>query len=279
VNVYKSVQLFQSKTMSYLTVNADDFGLTQGVTDGIRHAMQYGIVTSTSAMACADGAIERLQAYAATMPDGIIGAHLQLTGGTPVLSPDRIPSLVTADGIFCSSSGELPWGLDAEEMYQEWLAQIARLRACGIEPAYLDTHHNVHVMGHILPVMVRIAKEMNIPVRAGGGDTARKLRHLGVATPDMTIMNFLGGHTERAQLIQLLVAALAQYGDQAVIELCCHPGFPCNDLQQISNYHLQREEEINLLTDPEIKKAIADLGITLITMNQVRTLRPAEKGN
>ena len=41
-----------------LIVNADDFGLTDGVTLGILHAMEHGIVTSTTMMVNTPGAQE-----------------------------------------------------------------------------------------------------------------------------------------------------------------------------------------------------------------------------
>lgn len=261
--------------MAYLTINADDFGMTYGVTKGIYLAMAQGVVTSTAAMACMESAAENLQTFKDITP-GAIGAHLQLTQGKPVLPPEKISSLVNEAGMFYPSSKALPWHLDAEELYAEWKAQIARLQDWGITPAYLDTHHNVHLMSHILLVIARLAKEMNVPVRAGNAGTAKALRHLGVATPDITILDFFGSNLDADRLVHSLKAAIAQYGEDAVIEVCCHPGISSPDLVQLSKYTTDREVELSVFTDPQTREKISDLGLYLIGMNQVGAMKPAQ---
>lgn len=80
-----------------IEINADDFGLTKGVTDGIIQAHQNGCVTSTTLMMnglATDYAVEK----AAENPDLKIGIHLVLTWGR------HTPSN-------CSKSGEIRWNL------------------------------------------------------------------------------------------------------------------------------------------------------------------------
>ena len=77
-----------------LIVNADDFGLTAGVSRGILDAHRTGIVTSTTLLvnrAMPPAQIEELTASALG-----VGVHLNLTLGTPVADPKRVPSLVDA---------------------------------------------------------------------------------------------------------------------------------------------------------------------------------------
>ena len=72
--------------MKELILNADDFGLTKGVNEGIVRAYREGILTSTTLMANAlafDDAVERARAN----PKLGVGCHLVLTGGRP--SPRR----------------------------------------------------------------------------------------------------------------------------------------------------------------------------------------------
>ena len=81
-----------------LIVNADDFGLTRGVSRGILAAHQDGIVTSTTVIVnrpIDPALIEELLA------SGLgVGLHLNLTYGPPVSNPVRVPSLVNAQGMF-----------------------------------------------------------------------------------------------------------------------------------------------------------------------------------
>ena len=85
--------------MRRLFVNADDFGLTEGVSRGILEAMAAGVVGGTTAMVCAADGPERLARLGSGIA-GRVGLHLQLTGGRPCLPPEEIPSLVTEEGLF-----------------------------------------------------------------------------------------------------------------------------------------------------------------------------------
>src|SRR4030095_8186486 len=81
-----------------LIVTADDFGLTAGVSRGILEAGARGIVTSTTVMVnrpIDPELIARLEA------SGLgAGLHLNLTLGTPIADPRRVPSLGGGEGRF-----------------------------------------------------------------------------------------------------------------------------------------------------------------------------------
>src|SRR4051812_24479517 len=80
-----------------LIVNADDFGISEGVNRAIVHAHQNGILTSTSLLATGC-AFEHAVGLAGGVPHLGVGVHLCLHSELPVLPPDRIPSLTTAEG-------------------------------------------------------------------------------------------------------------------------------------------------------------------------------------
>ena len=46
----------------YLIVNGDDFGLSDGVTEGICRAFEGGVLTSTSAMVNIEGSLQPMRA-------------------------------------------------------------------------------------------------------------------------------------------------------------------------------------------------------------------------
>ena len=66
-----------------LIINADDFGWSRSITDGILRAHEDGIVTSTSLLANQPASV-----YAISMIPGVprlgIGIHLNLCSGAPV---------------------------------------------------------------------------------------------------------------------------------------------------------------------------------------------------
>jgi len=78
-----------------LIVNADDFGLTPGVSAGILAAHRHGIVTSTTVLV--NRAILPVHIDAA-LGSGIgVGLHINLTLGSPITGA---PSLVDRSGRF-----------------------------------------------------------------------------------------------------------------------------------------------------------------------------------
>ena len=82
-----------------LIVNADEFGLTEGVNHGIARVHRQGIVTSTT-MVANEHAFEHAVALLPEVPELAIGVHLNITHGAPVLPEVRVFSLVDEDGLF-----------------------------------------------------------------------------------------------------------------------------------------------------------------------------------
>ncbi|MBA3075615.1 MAG: ChbG/HpnK family deacetylase [Anaerolineae bacterium] len=83
-----------------LIVNADDYGHTRGVSQGIRLAHLRGIVTSTTAMMNYPGAVDDLRMAVKECPRLGLGLHLVLTSGRPVLPAEKVPDLVNLEGKF-----------------------------------------------------------------------------------------------------------------------------------------------------------------------------------
>lgn len=151
-----------------LIVNADDLGLSDGVTEGIVRAWRDGVVTSTSAMVNIDGAPERISAVHADHPDLPIGLHLNITDGRPVLPPGRVPTLVGADGRFRSIE-EIPkhlLNIAPTELAAELHAQAELLTSIGVRFSHIDYHQHIVVLytpffRHVLA----LAKQYNVPLR------------------------------------------------------------------------------------------------------------------
>ena len=66
-----------------LIVNADDFGLTDGVTYGILDAMNNGIVTSTTMMVNTPGTA-KAATIARENPELAVGLHINISLGCPL---------------------------------------------------------------------------------------------------------------------------------------------------------------------------------------------------
>src|SRR5262249_20914256 len=152
--------------MRRLVVNADDFGLTVGVNDGILDAHEHGILTSASLFANAPATADAIR-RARWHPSLGIGVHLALVDGAPVLPPADVPTLVTGDGRFRRSwkpfvAACLRGRVSLVEVERELTAQIETIVAAGVLPTHLDTHKHVHAYPPIFAVVSRLAARFGI---------------------------------------------------------------------------------------------------------------------
>lgn len=267
--------------MNRLMINADDFGLTEGACSGIVRAIRAGGVTSTTAMVCVPGAVELLRRWAPEIP-GCVGAHLQLTTGTPVLPPDRVRSLVGEDGKFPSRRKELREPR-TDEIVSEWRAQIDQLLRIGIEPTHLDSHHHIHCLPTVLPAFVEIANQYRLPARSVDPLTRAALRKAGVPCTDATLTDWYGGELSAASLIRVLTEGAREYPEAESFELMCHPGFFDSDLALYSRYTADRELELATLCDPTLQDKLAAAGFILTSVQaataQLSVPLPKHRGN
>jgi len=240
-----------------LIVNADDFGLTAGVSRGILDAGARGIVTSTTALvnrAIDPELIDRLDA------SGLgVGLHLNLTLGAPVSDPRRVPSLVDAEGRFVRDAREAAARADKDQARIELGNQIDAFRSLfGRFPTHLDSHHHVGRHEPILELVLDFARAIKVPVRAQDAEVRAAARRLKLRTPD----HFLGESGPEpywsAERVLEHLAAL----EAGVTELMTHPGYFDEDLAY-SRYGVQRETELAGLTDPRARALVDREGIRL----------------
>ncbi len=275
-----------------LIVNADDYGLTPGVSRGIRDAHQKGIVTSTTVMVGYASAESDVRTALAETPNLGLGLHFSITGNMPLLTAS--PSLHGLDGKPYPVAAFLTQyhKVYASELRMELGAQLERFRAItGRDPDHLDSHHHtLYLFPDGFRALLDIAAALRVPIRnpgfeAGADSMLRKLQPglpeawyaeiapqideliqtalpaSGVRCPD----HFAGDFYERVTLGDLLLV-LAQTGD-GTTELMCHPGYVEPDLN--SSYGVAREAEMTALTHRSAKELLASESIRLVTFGQV----------
>lgn len=246
-----------------LIVNADDFGYTERVSAGVLRAHRDGIVTATTFMTNAlhtDGAAELARAT----PSLDVGVHLVASYGRPLADVARVRSLVDADGKFFRPKQLLTRDIDREEALTEYRAQYAKARELlGHDPTHVDTHHWVHDHPALEWAIGELARETGATARIHSDEQRDRLRARGVRTPDHFAREFqYEGKVGVEQLLHLL-ERLAERDD--ITELMCHPGEADEDLAKRSGYARERPTELATLTDPRVRAAVKDLGITLAT--------------
>lgn len=243
--------------MKRLIVNADDFGLTAGVSRGILEAHHRGIVTSTTLIANLPVDAPLLDALKASALG--VGLHLNLTLGIPIAPAEEIPSLLDADGKFFRDPLRQAAQAKPEEVELELRAQSATfIRLRGRKPTHLDSHHHVGRHLPIREVVFALAEELGVPVRCQDADTRRGASERGLKSPE----HFFGeSGPEPYWSSERLLAHLAAL-PEGVSEFMTHPGYFDQDLAY-SRYGRQREVELRGLTDPAVRGAVEARGVRL----------------
>ena len=276
--------------MKRLIVNADDFGHTPGLSQGILECHRYGIVTSTSVMAGAPDSGEAIRTAQANARGLGLGLHLAITGRgrRPLLPVDQVASLVQSDGTFFPLRMWLSryTQFSVQEIAQEFAAQCAWFEAAaGRAPDHLDAHHHIaYRHAGALEALFRLAYRYGVPVRGAGSDAAgleellqdvpephradarqalqAQWAQQAPAHPDHFVTAFYG----TGATLDDLLAILANL-PEGVTELMCHPGYA--DAALVSDYTTMREVELRVLTDARVRTLIATQGIELINFGQL----------
>jgi predicted glycoside hydrolase/deacetylase ChbG (UPF0249 family) len=237
--------LYHDLLKRMLVVNADDFGLTRGVNQGILRAHREGIVTSTTIMAGAP-AFEHAVELARAAPALDTGVHLVLWPQDDGL-PQRLPAFL-ARALSSTIS----------EIEANFARQVEKVVAAGIVPSHLDTHKHTHLLPKVMSAVARVARRFGITwVRRPL--FARQAAAAGLRTSDYFVGMRLTGRLDQAALL----AALARLRP-GLTELMCHPGVCDDDLRRApTRLKEQRERELEALTSETVRSFVRNEGIEL----------------
>src|SRR5215813_14504652 len=89
-----------------LIVNADDFGMTEGVNRGIIDGHTRGVISSATLMANMP-AFDAAVRLAKDHPALGVGLHFNITQGRPVADASRVSSLINDRGEFLGTTGAI----------------------------------------------------------------------------------------------------------------------------------------------------------------------------
>jgi predicted glycoside hydrolase/deacetylase ChbG (UPF0249 family) len=304
---YLSQGTGQTPPVKNLIVNADDLGWTEGVNRGIAEAHRKGLVTSTSLLANGQAFDSALQVASAN-PELGVGVHLNLSDGPPTATRDDVRGLLNEAGDLEDGPESLLLriarrSLNLEEVEREWDAQVRKIRDSGITPTHIDGHKHVQMLPGLFEIALRLAKKHSIRairvsheesklralLSSGGeqkagvvlkqGVQARGLKllardaremadHAGLVTCD-----HFCGIAQTGLLTREGVESLLNNLPEGTTELMCHPGYLDEGLRR-SETRLQesRQVELDILTDPGVRKLVATRGIRLISYQLIGEL-------
>jgi len=283
-----------------LIVNADGYGLSEGVNRGIEEVCLAGFVRSISAVPNGP-AIADLKSFVRRFPQVGVGVHFNLSVGSPVLPPERVQSLVNTSGEFYRGefvarawTGEFR----LEEMQAELVAQVERLRELGAVLDHWDSHQGLHVHAPFLWAAMRAARRTGLEwVRSHDywlfrGEASR-----------VEVARFFAGHPVRMATFAARRAAMVvlrragfQCADRAALlgvlprtdpgdpatwrrllhalpagltEVWCHPGYPDDTLRQLATLVTTREAEAQALSDASLAEEARAIGVEVVRFRDV----------
>jgi predicted glycoside hydrolase/deacetylase ChbG (UPF0249 family) len=266
-----------------LVVNADDFGFTPDVNEGIVEAHRRGILTATTLMANGEAFDDAVRLARATRSLDL-GCHLVLIGGNSLVTgkpfPATVPQLVSA----LARRDVRP--------YEELKSQVRKIVDAGIRPSHLDTHKHTHLAPPVLDAVARLGEEFGIhwvrrpfdfPLNAMRGMVPplkritsdalsllrrrfhRVLERHGCRTTDHFAGFQITGRFRTAELVELLGML-----PEGSTELMVHPG-RCGDALRQARTRLKesREHELEALLAPEVRSALKRHSIELVDYKQI----------
>lgn len=212
-----------------LIVNADDFGFSRGITDGIIYSHQHGLVRSTSLMVNAPAASYAAK-QARKVPKLSIGLHFVLEASSYPLAGAELVELLLEQ-------------LTAQ--YQRFITLM------GYKPQHLDVHQVIPKHPALMFALQAFITQHQLFTRLNDNIN--------------TIHGFYGLKKFKDTTKDLSVAALSKILNSLTAEkrnlLVCHPGFSNRKLKD--PYNFERRIEVATLTSPEILSLIEKRGVIL----------------
>ena len=254
-----------------LLLQSDDYGISRAVARGIVYGIDQGLIRNTGLFANMPWAEECVEWIRPCLRQIAFGLDLNLTTGRPILPPERIPSLVNAEGRFHTSweSRKLDAALGGadhasrQEVLLECEAQIQRFIALvGKKPDYIHPH--AYTTPRIMEVQRELAHQYGIPYSS---DVWQRLAGFGV--PEYRI----GWYKKPATLENQMNSSLKEYvlthsAELLARDVCIvagHMGYLDRDLMELSTYTLYRVNDLADVVSEELKAWVKDNRVELIT--------------
>jgi predicted glycoside hydrolase/deacetylase ChbG (UPF0249 family) len=217
------------------------------------------------------------------------GIHLNLLKGRPLQPAEEVSSLVSNVGIFHTLPRFilrlLLGSINLSEVERELKAQIEKVLTTGLKVTHLDSHRHFHIYPSILRIVIRLAKKYKIdrircPLVTSVFPYSLKelaLRGLSRRALGMLKENKIRHNEKFFDLLKVerrndFLSAFTDFCENipsGITELDCHPGFITEELDGIEATIHNRDLQIEILTNPDIRGLLQRHSIKLISYRDI----------
>jgi chitin disaccharide deacetylase len=243
--------------MKRLIVNADDLGYSQEVNAQIFRLIEREQITSTTLIMNApavEAAVRELFRY----PHISFGVHLNVTEFRPLAQHPGLAALCKENGEFNGTTRKVGLTQEIREaIFMEWCTQVQLAYDLGVPVSHLDSHHHVHTMPKLFPVLKRVQRHFGIrKVRLTRNITDLD-EHLRIRLLlAKTVWNFALRNYYSTQTSDFFGGFSCFHSQQTsnlpwrgTIELMCHPG---NQLFEAENKLLDTDWQATLVPQAQM---------------------------
>jgi chitin disaccharide deacetylase len=288
-----------------LIINADDFGLTEGVNRAILEGHCGGVISSTTLMANGRQFASAAE-HATSTPNLSVGCHIVLVDGEPLLRKEHVPTLLAKNS---NGSSKLRQGfldlardnfkhrIEPEEIEAEAAAQIRALQAAGVNVSHVDSHKHVHMLPAVCGAILKAARACGVKAVRNPFVPVKPLAfaHLlrrprlwtrytevkvlrryqaefreMVAREGMTTTDGSFGVLVTGALDEALFEAIVGSIPEGTWEFVCHPGYNDSELDGVrTRLRASREKELAVLTSSRARELLTKHCIELISYHQL----------
>jgi chitin disaccharide deacetylase len=268
-----------------LIVHADDLGMAHSVNAASTKALETGLVSSASIMVPCPWFAE-IAAYARRHAGADLGLHLTLTSEWasyrwgPVLSKERVPSLLNKDGYLYPLEDEAAAAIDVREAEAEVRAQIERARAFGVEPTHLDSHMGtLYQTEALFKMFLRVAREHRLPIRISRDRFPQSPFINAALAPDDIVLDRImeiGPEVKPDRWAAFYTEAVKSLRP-GVTELVVHLAYDDEEMRAAAVDHPDwgsawRQRDFDFFTGDAFKRLLAEHNVKLVTWREVGKL-------
>lgn len=264
--------------MRQLLCQADDYGITDAVSAGIRKGIEHGLVRNTGLFTNMPSSAQAARDIPA---QACLGQDINFVTGRPLSSPSLIPALVGPDGRFRTSGmvmaastvtggsnvlelefAEDPYPID--ELRTEARAQFQRfVELVGHKPAYLHPHSLV--TPNSAQAIRELAEDEGVPFTP---DVARRIG-MGFLSSDWNVKPFPLLDQLATDVEEGVLGSIHEVEQNDRTWLVAHPGFVDDELFDLTTYTMIRAKDLRMFCSPRLREWVEEHDVELITWHDL----------